>query len=175
MRTFLFSALFLTFPLFVTCQEEAAPQKSGSFYIETAEFTGDISELTLRPSIGVALSDNFVLNLGFSNVVTVITDGWSSSEAQTASLALGGRYFTKNNVFFGGRLFLLGTAIGANNTIDDLAIGTSLSAEVGKYLSLGEYFYVAPKILFSGAVAGDSSLAAGSSGTQVVASIGVRL
>ena len=175
MRNLLLSALLLALPLFVICQEASGPQKSGSFYIETSEFTGSLSELVLRPSIGIAVSDNFVLNLGYSNVITAITDGYDSYETQTATVALGARYFTKSNVFFGGRLFLVGTAVGDNTTIDDLAIGTSLSAEIGKYLSLGEHFYVAPKVLFTGAAAGDSSFAVGSSGTQIVASIGVRL
>ena len=68
MRITILTSFLLALPFFVICQDDVAPQKSGSFYLETSNFTGAISSLTMGPSIGFSVTDDIVLGVGFSTV-----------------------------------------------------------------------------------------------------------
>ena len=175
MRTLLLSSFLFVLPLFAFCQDNEAPQNSGSFYLETSNFTGAISSLTMNPSIGFAVTNNVVLGVGFGNITQVITDGYYDYEQRSIFLNLGGRYFLENNVFIGAGLGLSGAASGNSVEFDDVSLGVSLHAEIGKFLELGEHFYAAPKVIFTTAAEGDSDVAAGVAGAQITASFGVRL
>ena len=69
-------------------------QERGGFYISTANLSGPISLWEIRPSIGIAVADNFVLNLGYSSVT--ITDGDYTDK--TTQVALGAQYFFGPNI-----------------------------------------------------------------------------
>lgn len=171
-----FFALILTLsPFCGFCQADESPQKSGSVYIETGNITGSLSAIQLNPMVGLAVSDNFVLSLGFSNLVTSELFNGSSFDTQTLALNLGGRFFTKSNLFFGGGFGASGAASGTNNTVDDLAIAVALRGEIGKYFGLGNHFYAAPKIAWSSAAVGDENYAEGVAGAQIAVSLGIRL
>ena len=168
-----FFALILTLsPFCGFCQADESPQKSGNVYIETGNITGDLSAIQLNPMVGLAVSDNFVLSLGFSNIVNTVV---GSYDEQFVALNLGGRFFTKSNIFFGGGIGAAGAARGSNNTVDDLAIGVSLRGEIGKYFGIGNHFYAAPKMAWSSAAIGDDDSVEGVVGAQIAVSLGIRL
>ena len=175
MRTTILTSFLFALPFFVVCQDDEAPQKSGSFYLETSNFNGAISSLTMSPSIGVAVTKDIVLGVGFSNTTQVVTDGFNDLELRAFTVNLGGRYFLESNVFFGVGLGLSGAASGTTVEFDDLSLGASLHAEIGKYLGLGEHFYAAPKLVLATAAEGNADVAAGAAGAQITASFGVRL
>ena len=181
MKNVFFALILTLLPFCAFCQADESPQKSGSVYIETGNITGDLSAIQLNPMVGLAVSDNFVLSLGFSNIVNTVVqvnNYWgttNSIDQQTVTLNLGGRFFTKSNIFFGGGIGAAGAASGTDNTVDDLAIGVSLRGEIGKYFGIGNHFYAAPKMAWSSAAVGDDDYAVGVAGTQIAVSLGIRL
>ena len=103
--------------------------------------------------VGYAVSDNFVLGLGISNIVSVVVDGFGNSyDQQNLGFNLGGRYFTQSNLFFGGSAGISGSARGSDNSLDDFELGVSLRGEIGKYLSIGN-LYAAPKLAWTSSAA----------------------
>lgn len=175
MKNVLFVFILVVTPFHGFCQADESPQKSGSFYIETVDITGALSETGLNPMVGYAVSDNFVLGLGISNIVGVVVDGFNSYDQQNLGFNLGGRYFTQSNLFFGGSAGISGSASGSDNSLDDFELGVSLRGEIGKYLSIGNHFYAAPKLAWTSAAVGDDEIAVGVAGTQIAVSLGVRL
>ena len=114
MKNVLFVLILVVTPFHGFCQADESPQKSGSFYIETFDITGALSEMSLNPMVGYAVSDNFVLGLGFNNIIGAVVDGYGYlREQQNLGVNLGGRYFTQSNLFFGGSAGISGSASGS--------------------------------------------------------------
>ena len=89
--------------------------------------------------------------------------------------SISGALFYTVQPFFGGSAGISGSARGSDNSLDDFELGVSLRGEIGKYLSIGNHFYAAPKLAWTSSAVGDDELAVGVAGTQIAVSLGFAL
>ena len=131
-------------PLLLLCSmsflgQSQSDLEEGAFVIETDNLLGPISDMQLLPNVGFAVTDRFVVRMGYSNIL--VTDG--SYELENLGIAIGGKALLQNDLFVSIDLSASGTEFGSGNAFSDFDLAVAAQLECGRFIPINRSMYFA--------------------------------
>lgn len=163
-------------PLLLLCSmsflgQSQSALEQGAFVIETDNLLGPISDMQLLPNVGFAVTDRFVVRMGYSNIL--VTDG--SYELESLGIAIGGKALLQNDLFVSIDLSASGTEFGSGNAFSDFDLAVAAQLECGRFIPINRSMYFAPALRWSSVISGDDDYVMAGAGLQLVAHLGIQM